>query len=115
MLKPYVIRKDHRDQIPMGVGVQFTYLRKVEEEYSILVQMEPGKVFATHFQNGGEELFVIDGDVIIGDFVLHVGDYYFSPQGKKESLSTANGCTVLISSVKELKEPISKYKQSVHS
>ncbi|TCS95027.1 cupin domain-containing protein [Hazenella coriacea] len=115
MLKPYVIRKDHRDQIPMGEGVQFSYLRKVEEEYSILVQMESGKVFSTHSQSVGEELFVIDGDVIIGDFVLQAGDYYFSPQGKKESISTTHGCTVLISSTKGLESSPSIRKQRVKS
>ncbi len=97
MNKPYVIRKGDRDSIPMGYGVKLSYLRKEAGEYSILLQMEAGGQFPVHEHIGGEEVFVLDGQVQFGDVELNRGDYFYSPPGFSRAAQTEKGCTLLLS------------------
>lgn len=117
MNKPYVIRKGDRDSIPMGCGVKISYLRKAAGEYSILLQMEAGGQFPMHEHIGGEEVFVIDGQVQFGDVELNRGDYYYSPPGFSQAALTKKGCTLLISSAKGLEadKKVSEYRMTVNS
>lgn len=102
MNRPYIIRQGDRDSIPMGCGVKISYLRKVAGEYSILLQMEPNGQFPMHEHIGGEEIFVIDGDVKIGEHQLGRGDYFYSPPGFTQVASSETGCMLLISSARGL-------------
>jgi quercetin dioxygenase-like cupin family protein len=100
MNKTYIIRHNDRDSIQMGAGVRMTVLRKTADEYSILLQMEPGSRFPVHEPAGGEEVFVVDGQVEFGTVELGRGDYLFSPPGTSQEAVTRKGCTLLISSGK---------------
>ncbi|MBA4492892.1 cupin domain-containing protein [Paenactinomyces guangxiensis] len=115
MNKPYVIRTGDRDSIPMGCGVKISYLRKAAGEYSVLLQMESGGQFPVHEHIGGEEIFVIDGQVKIGDYELNRGDYFYTPPGFSKAVTTRTGCTLLICSTKgiEAESKFSTYSQSI--
>ncbi|SFI98801.1 cupin domain-containing protein [Thermoflavimicrobium dichotomicum] len=100
MNKPYIIRYSESDRIPMGQGVKISYLRKSADEYSILLQMDAHSQFPVHEHVGGEEIFVVEGEVQVGEEKLNRGDYYYLPPGFNRSVSTDKGCTLLISSAK---------------
>ncbi|MBD1370959.1 cupin domain-containing protein [Hazenella sp. IB182357] len=108
MKKPYVIHKDDRDSIQMGSNVKITYLRKSEGEYSILVHMKSGGSFPMHEHVGGEEIFVVEGTVQIGELELTQGDYFYSPPGYCEEAKANHECTMLISSAKGLQTSLTK-------
>jgi anti-sigma factor ChrR (cupin superfamily) len=107
---PYVIRKGGSDWIPMGDGVQLSYLRKSRDEYSILLKMESGGRFPMHKHVGGEEVYVIEGSVQLGKVRLEQGDYYYAPPGVSETATTDDGCTLLITSARglEVNNPTAK-------
>jgi quercetin dioxygenase-like cupin family protein len=47
------------------------------------LKFEPGATYPAHNHPGGEEVFVIEGDVKLGKDRLSAGDYlYTPPQGK---------------------------------
>lgn len=102
MNKSYIIRKDEQSSIQMGDGVYLTYLRKAADKYSIFVKMLPGGVFPVHKHTGGEEIFVVDGEVSYGEEKLKQGDYFYCSPGLSRSISTEEGCSLLITSVVEL-------------
>ncbi len=102
MNKSYIIRKDEQNSIQMGDGVYLTYLRKSADKYSVFVKMLPGGVFPDHNRSGGEEIFVVDGEVTYGEEKLNQGDYFYCPPGLSHAISTEEGCALLISSVTEL-------------
>ncbi|MGA8944084.1 MAG: cupin domain-containing protein [Thermoactinomyces sp.] len=106
MNKSYIIRKDEQNSIQMGDGVYLTYLRKSADKYSIFVKMLPGGVFPEHRHNEGEEIFVVDGEITYGEEKLNQGDYLYCSPGVSRSISTKEGCSLLISSVAELEERI---------
>jgi hypothetical protein len=102
MNKPYRIRKKEQTGIPIGFGVELTYLRKECDEYSCLLKMEPGAVVPVRKQVGAEEIIVLEGEVELGEWKLEKGDYYYAPSGLGQKAKTDKGCTLFISSVKGL-------------
>ncbi|MBA4601430.1 cupin domain-containing protein [Thermoactinomyces mirandus] len=102
MNKSYIIRRDEQNSIQMGDGVYLTYLRKSADKYSVFVKMLPGGVFPVHEHAGGEEIFVVDGEVSYGQEKLYQGDYFYCSRGLSHSITTDKGCSLLISSVTEL-------------
>ncbi len=100
MNKPYVIRYSERDHIPMGLGIKISYLRKCSDEYSVLVHLDEQTAFPVHEHVGGEEIFVVEGEVIVGDERLTRGDYYYLPPGINRSVHSETPATLLISSAK---------------
>jgi len=112
MNKPYIIRKGNRDSIPMGRGVYLTYLRKSPGEYSILLKMEAGGSFPMHEHMGGEEIFVVEGQVDLGECTLEAGDYFYAPPGISKKASTQTGCTLLLSSAKGIDQTKEDHAQT---
>src|SRR5215471_636996 len=46
---------------------------------TILLKFDPGATYPAHNHPGGEEVFVIEGDISLGKDDLNVGDYLFTP------------------------------------
>jgi anti-sigma factor ChrR (cupin superfamily) len=64
---------------------------------TILLKFEAGATYPAHNHPGGEEVFVIEGDLKLGKDHLYAGDYlYTSPNGKHAAWSE-NGCVALVS------------------
>lgn len=61
---------------------------------TILLKFEPGASYPYHNHPAGEELFVLEGEVIIEDAKLVAGDYLFTPPGYKHAVKTEKGCTL---------------------
>jgi anti-sigma factor ChrR (cupin superfamily) len=80
-------------------GVQFAQLSlDAERRYAtLLFKVEPGTVYPPHHHTGPEECYVIQGDLRIGDVVLHAGDFTHADTGSDHvPLSTENGCLLLL-------------------
>ena len=67
-----------------------------------MLKFEPGASYPYHNHPGGEELFVLEGEVTIEGAVLKVGDYLYTPVNFKHAVKTENGCTILFMIPKEV-------------
>jgi len=83
----------------IGTGVTMKALRShpASGSSSALLKFEPGASFPAHNHPGGEEVYVLEGDVRLGHYVLHRGDYLYTPPGGKHAASSRNGCLLLVS------------------
>ena len=79
-------------------GVSVKLLRRNAEtgESTALVRLEPGARFPAHNHPAGEEVFVLDGDVLIGADRLQAGDYLYTPPNGKHAASSQDGCVFLV-------------------
>jgi quercetin dioxygenase-like cupin family protein len=79
-------------------GVSVKALRRDPETgaSTALVRLQPGARFPAHNHPGGEEVFVIDGEVLIGPDRLRAGDYLYTPPNGKHAASTQGGCVFLV-------------------
>ena len=75
---------------------------------TFLLKFEAGATYPAHNHPGGEEIFVIEGDIKLGKDHLYKGDYLYTAPGGKHAVWTQNGCIVLLKvpkPVEILKEP----------
>ncbi|NSL86983.1 cupin domain-containing protein [Chitinophaga solisilvae] len=68
----------------------------------ILLKFEPGAAYPYHNHPGGEELFVLSGEVILEGHTFAAGDYLYTPPGFKHSVTSETGCVVLFSIPEEV-------------
>ena len=69
---------------PTGIdGVEICVLRQNEQNGgSALVRLRAGARFPKHDHPGGEEVYVVSGQIVIGDRTLQAGDYLWTePNG----------------------------------
>lgn len=63
---------------------------------TFLLKFEAGTTYPAHNHPGGEEIYVIEGDIYLGKDRLYAGDYlYTAPEGK-HAVRSVNGCVVLV-------------------
>lgn len=89
-------------EIMKGVMVKNLY-RDPERNYAtLLVRMEAGATFPDHVHTDTEECYVIEGDLRMGGQVFGRGDYIRAEaHSAHESISTENGCFLLIAASEE--------------
>ncbi len=63
---------------------------------SILLKFEPGAKYPVHNHPGGEEVFVLEGQVKFGNKNLSAGDYLFTPKNGKHAVWSKKGCIMLL-------------------
>ena len=81
-------------------GVWVKVLRFDEETRrapTILLKFEAGATYPAHNHPGGEEIFVIEGDVKLGKDRLLAGDYLYTPPHGKHAVWSEAGCILLVS------------------
>jgi len=78
-------------------GVQYQPLNSDEKERSgtFMIRMAPNTRYPRHRHPGGEEVFVLKGDMTVGDQKMKIGDYLYSPPGSVHEASTVKGCLFL--------------------
>ena len=84
-----------------GVSGVFVKVLRFDEEThrapTILLKFEAGATYPAHNHPGGEEVFVIEGDIKLGKDHLHKGDYLYTAPNGKHAAWSENGCIVLVS------------------
>jgi quercetin dioxygenase-like cupin family protein len=85
-----IARVEDRQWVPTETaGLDYAVMRPNETGgATILLRFDKGVIGAAHTHPGGEEVFVISGDITIGDHRMKPGDYlYTPPDGVHEALA----------------------------
>lgn len=110
-LDNYVKKTTHMEWNPLqepGINTTGIYVKSLryDEECkrspTILLKFEPDAKYPYHNHPAGEEIFVLEGDVIIEGVGLTAGDYLYTPPGFKHSVTTEKGCVLLLSIPQEV-------------
>lgn len=82
-----------------GVFVRRLFVDRPRNQMTMLVRMDAGASYPRHVHDGPEECLVLEGDLQVGDTVLHPGDYQRAAPGSKHGIqSTERGCLLMITS-----------------
>lgn len=82
-----------------GVSVRQLFVDRPGNRITMLVRMAPGSSYPRHVHDGPEECLVLEGDLSVGDTVLHPGDYQRAAAGSRHGVQSTNGgCLLLITS-----------------
>ena len=83
--------------LPMR-GASIKVLRHDQETggSTALVRFEAGTRFPAHNHPAGEEIFVVEGDLLVGGERLKAGDYLYTPPDGKHAASSEGGCVFLV-------------------
>lgn len=82
-----------------GIEVRSLFVDPANNRMTALFRMAPGTTYIPHRHDGAEECYVVEGDLRVGDVVMHAGDYQHAAEGSIHGeQSTENGCVLLISS-----------------
>ncbi len=75
-------------------GITFQSLRYDQETKAgaILLRMAPGTSYPAHEHTKGEDVFVIEGELIVGTERFPAGSYLYSPPGSTHAPRTEKGC-----------------------
>jgi quercetin dioxygenase-like cupin family protein len=103
-INDYIVRKNSKQWQPLiekdihyqGISVlSLRYDEQKKRSTSILLKFEAGATYPYHNHPAGEEIYVLEGEVIIEKTTLYAGDYLYTPPNFKHSVTTNTGCTML--------------------
>lgn len=81
-----------------GVGIEVKVLNRDDDRdvNTTLVRMDPGAVIPTHRHLAEEEIYVVQGDLLVGDVLMRAGDYCHAAAGAlHRSVTSFGGCVFL--------------------
>jgi len=79
---------------------------------TILLKFEPGATYPSHVHPGGEEIFVLEGDIRLGKDQLFAGDYLYTAPNNVHAVRSEKGCVVLVN-VPEAVQLIQRTKTNI--
>ena len=104
-----LVRSDQIEWQPLtepGVtGVYVKVLRFDKETRrapTILLKFDPGATYPAHNHPGGEEVFVLEGDLKLGKDHLYTGDYLYTSPNGRHAVRSEGGCVVLVNVPEEV-------------
>jgi len=62
---------------------------------TFMLKFDAGASYPNHNHPGGEEVFVLEGEVRFGPTQLNAGDYLYTPPGATHSVFSRTGCIML--------------------
>ncbi len=96
----FTLRSDEGDWDETGVdGVQVRrlFVDRGSNRMTCMFRMAAGTSYPSHVHDGAEECYVLQGDLHVGDIVMHAGDYQRAPGGSLHGVqSTEGGCLLLV-------------------
>ncbi|NNE82720.1 MAG: cupin [Alphaproteobacteria bacterium] len=75
-------------------GVEVVRLAERPDEQVLLMRLQPGTVLPTHDHPGGEELFVLEGELADQNGRYPTGTWLRNPPGSSHSVRSEQGCTI---------------------
>jgi anti-sigma factor ChrR (cupin superfamily) len=78
-----------------GVSISMLHMDDVTRKFSCLVRCEPGVAYPLHRHAVGEEIFILEGDLIADGVTYLAGDYLYSAADSIHAPSTKDGCMFL--------------------
>lgn len=94
-----VVRDGEGDWQEVHTGVWAKRLRVdfENDQVTMLIRMDRGASYVPHRHAGPEQCYVLSGDLLERDLVLHAGDYQCAASGSVHGVqSTETGCLLLI-------------------
>src|SRR5215510_13349899 len=86
-----------------GVFVKvLRYDKATRRAPTILLKFEAGASYPAHNHPGGEEIFVLEGEIRIGGDRLRLGDYLFTAPDNKHAVHSETGCVLLVNIPEEV-------------
>ena len=80
-----------------GVFVKsLRYDEATKRSKTILLKFEAGGSYPYHNHPGGEEIFVMEGKVVIEGAELAAGDYLYTPPGYRHAVQTDTGAVLML-------------------
>jgi hypothetical protein len=79
-----------------GVAIAKLHEDRIKREIICLLRAQPGVRFPTHRHGGTEEIFMLEGNLVINGEVFGPGDYIRSNPGSIHSPHTFNGCQLFL-------------------
>ncbi len=104
-IQNYIVESNKKEWKPLledGVDTKGIYVKalrydeQTKRSPTILLKFDAGAKYPYHNHPGGEELFVLEGSVIIAGQTLNAGDYLYTPVDFKHSVTTETGCILLL-------------------
>ncbi len=95
---PVIIRYADLEWLPhpaAGVKVAILHTNLSRRELTALFQGDPGAYYPQHRHAGPEDIYTLEGDLIINDVILGPGDYIRSLPQSYHPHATATGCICL--------------------
>ena len=69
---------------------------------TILLRFDPGARYPAHSHPGGEEIFVLQGDIRLGKDRLAAGDYLYTAPYNVHAVHSEGGCVILVNVPQEV-------------
>jgi anti-sigma factor ChrR (cupin superfamily) len=80
-----------------GLKIRVMHENVALGRWTFMAKLEPGAEYGDHDHDQDEEIYMVEGDLIIGDLVLRAGDYHVAKAGKHHPTHrTRGGCTCII-------------------
>ena len=98
-----VVRRDEAEWRALPApGVSMKVLREDKDtgEWTAVFRFVAGARFPARDHPGGEQVFVLEGDLQIGGNRLKAGDYLYTPPPGKHAVSTEGGWLLLATALK---------------
>ena len=86
-----------------GIGVKVLRFDKATRRApTIMLKFDPGASYPAHNHPGGEEIFVLEGEIRLGKDHLRAGDYIFTAPGNRHAVHSEGGCVILVNVPEEV-------------
>ena len=96
----HTLRAGAGEWIDAGPGLRTKTLNRIEAlgRHTFMAELAPGGCYSDHDHDQDEEIYMISGDLIIGELVLQAGDFHVARAGRHHPAHrTKNGCLCIIS------------------
>lgn len=94
------VRAGAGDWIEVSPGLKIKIMNRIEaiNRQTFMAWLQPGAEYSDHDHDQDEEIYMIEGDLIIGELVLKAGDFHAARAGRHHPVHrTTAGCLCLIS------------------
>ena len=93
------VRAGAGDWIDVSPGLKIKIMNRIAalNRQTFVAWLQPGAEYSDHDHDQDEEIYMIEGDLIIGDLVLKAGDFHVASAGRHHPVHrTKTGCLCLI-------------------
>ena len=96
----FTLRAGEGAWIEVSAGLRIKVLNEIKNvgRHTFMAELAPGAEYVDHDHDQDEEIYMISGDLIIGNIVLNAGDFHVARAGRHHPVHTSRaGCLCIIS------------------
>lgn len=98
-----LVRSNELEWLPLvEPGVTGVWIKVLRFDQStmraptILLKFDPGATYPVHSHPGGEEIYVLSGDIQLGKDHLQTGDFLYTAPHNIHAVRSVSGCVVTV-------------------